>query len=122
MTYIAYLDKLGRVGPYVAGIDPRYNDRPVFGLAEFIMPADAVRGFESWMAKRKYELLEFRYPALAPAPGGRWLAAERCKCASWGRRYVWRRSTRKRWAAATANRTPYSLLLGSATWTPSTSK
>ncbi len=68
MTYIAYLDKLGRVGPYVAGIDPRYNDRPVFGLAEFIMPADAVRGFESWMAKRKYELLEFDIQRSRPRP------------------------------------------------------
>ena len=59
MTYIAYLDEFGHVGPYVARSDPRHNDSPVFGLAGFIMPADAVRGFGTWFFKRKCELLDF---------------------------------------------------------------
>ena len=59
MTYIAYLDEFGHVGPYVARSDPRHNDSPVFGLAGFVMPADKVRGFGTWFFKRKCELLDF---------------------------------------------------------------
>ena len=59
MTYIAYLDEFGHVGPYVARNDPRHNDSPVFGLAGFVMPADEVRGFGTWFFQRKCELLDF---------------------------------------------------------------
>ena len=40
MTYIAYLDEFGHVGPYVSRADARHNDSPVFGLAGFIMPVE----------------------------------------------------------------------------------
>ena len=59
MTYIAYLDEFGHVGPYVARSDTRHNDSPVFGLAGFVMPADEVRGFGTWFFQRKCELLDF---------------------------------------------------------------
>ena len=59
MTYIAYLDEFGYVGPYIARDDPRHNDSPVFGLAGFIMPAAEVRGFGTWFFQRKCELLGF---------------------------------------------------------------
>ena len=44
MTYIAYLDEFGHIGPYIARDDPRHNDSPVFGLAGFIMPLEVVEG------------------------------------------------------------------------------
>ena len=59
MTYIAYLDEFGHVGPYVARDDPKHNDSPVFGLAGFVVPADEVRGFGTWFFQRKCELLDF---------------------------------------------------------------
>lgn len=59
MTYIAYLDEFGHVGPYIARNDPRHNDSPVFGLAGFVMPVDEVRGFGTWVFQRKCELLDF---------------------------------------------------------------
>ena len=59
MTYIAYLDEFGHVGPYVAREDPRHNASPVFGLGGFIMPAEQVRGFGTWFFQRKCELLDF---------------------------------------------------------------
>ena len=59
MTYIAYLDEFGHVGPYIARTDPRHNDSPVFGLAGFVMPVDEVRGFGTWFFQRKCELLDF---------------------------------------------------------------
>ncbi len=57
MTYFAYLDEFGHIGPYVARADPKYNESPVFGLAGFVMPADEVRGFGTWFYKRKCEFL-----------------------------------------------------------------
>ena len=59
MTYIAYLDEFGHVGPYVARDDPRHNDGPVFGLAGFIMPVEQVRGFGTWFFQRKCDLLDY---------------------------------------------------------------
>ena len=59
MTYIAYLDEFGHVGPYVGREDPRHNDSPVFGLAGFTMPVEQVRGFGTWFFQRKCELLDF---------------------------------------------------------------
>ena len=59
MTYFAYLDEFGHIGPYVKRIDPRYKDSPVFGLAGFVLPSEEVRGFGTWFFQRKCELLEF---------------------------------------------------------------
>ncbi len=59
MTYIAYLDEFGHIGPYIDRADPKHNDSPVFGLAGFVLPLDEARGFATWFFKRKCELLEF---------------------------------------------------------------
>lgn len=59
MTYIAYLDEFGHIGPYVARDHTRHNDSPVFGLAGYIMPVEAVRGFGTWFFQRKCQLLDF---------------------------------------------------------------
>ena len=59
MTYFAYLDEFGHIGPYISRTDPRYKDSPVFGLAGFVLPAEAVRGFGTWFFQRKCELLDF---------------------------------------------------------------
>ncbi len=57
MTYFAYLDEFGHVGPYVARDHLQYKTNPVFGLAGFVLPADEVRGFGTWFFRRKCELL-----------------------------------------------------------------
>ena len=59
MTYLAYLDEFGHIGPYVGRSDPKHNDSPVFGLAGLALPATEVRGFGTWFFKRKAELLAF---------------------------------------------------------------
>lgn len=59
MTYIAYLDEFGHIGPYISRTDPKHNDSPVFGLAGFVLPVEEVRGFGTWFFKRKCELLQF---------------------------------------------------------------
>ena len=59
MTYFAYLDEFGHIGPYVSKQDPKHNDSPVFGLAGFVLPAEEVRGFGTWFFQRKCELLAF---------------------------------------------------------------
>ena len=59
MTYFAYLDEFGHIGPYVSRQDPRHNDSPVFGLAGFVLPSEQVRGFGTWFFQRKCELLAF---------------------------------------------------------------
>ena len=59
LTYIAYLDEFGHVGPYVSRGDRRHNDSPVFGFAGFLMPAAEVRTFGTWFYQRKRELLDF---------------------------------------------------------------
>ena len=59
MTWFAYLDEFGHIGPYVSRADPKYKESPVFGLAGFVLPAAAVRGFGTWFFQRKGELLEF---------------------------------------------------------------
>lgn len=58
MTYFAYLDEFGHVGPYVSRTDPRHNDSPVFGLAGLVLPAEEVRGFGTWFFQRKCQLLD----------------------------------------------------------------
>ena len=70
MTYFAYLDEFGHVGPYVARTDPKYRESPVFGLAGFVLPADEIRRFGTWFYQRKCEILAFeiersgKHPAL----------------------------------------------------------
>ena len=59
MTYFAYLDEFGHIGPYVSREDSRYNDSPVFGLAGFVLPSGHVRSFGTWFFQRKCELLAF---------------------------------------------------------------
>lgn len=59
MTYFAYLDEFGHIGPYVSRHDPRHKTSPVFGLAGFVLPAQEVRGFGTWFFQRKCELLAF---------------------------------------------------------------
>ena len=59
LTYIAYLDEFGHVGPYVSREHPKHNDSPVFGLAGFVLPSDKVRGFGTWFFQRKCAMLAF---------------------------------------------------------------
>ena len=57
MTYLAYLDEFGHIGPYISRQDSKHNDSPVFGLAGFILPSERVREFGTWFFQRKCELL-----------------------------------------------------------------
>ena len=59
MTYFAYLDEFGHIGPYLGRTHPRYNDSPVFGFAGLVLPVDEVRGFGTWFFQRKCHLLDF---------------------------------------------------------------
>lgn len=59
LTYIAYLDEFGHIGPYISRDDPQHNDSPVFGLAGLVLPLDEVRNFGTWFYQRKCELLKF---------------------------------------------------------------
>lgn len=59
MTYIAYLDEFGHIGPYISRTDPKYKESPVFGLAGLILPAKEVRSFGTWFFQRKQELLQW---------------------------------------------------------------
>ena len=58
MTYLAYLDEFGHIGPYVSKEAPKYNESPVFGFAGFVLPAEEVRGFGTWFFQRKCQLLD----------------------------------------------------------------
>ncbi len=70
MTYFAYLDEFGHIGPYVTREHPIHNDSPVFGLAGFVLPSEHLRGFGTWFFQRKCDLLAFeiersgRHPAV----------------------------------------------------------
>ena len=57
MTYFAYLDEFGHVGPYISSNHAKHNESPVFGLAGFVLPSSKVRGFGTWFFQRKCELL-----------------------------------------------------------------
>lgn len=59
LTYIAYLDEFGHIGPYVDRQDAKYKESPVFGLAGLVLPMNEVRGFGTWFFQRKCELLDF---------------------------------------------------------------
>ncbi|PQO22403.1 DUF3800 domain-containing protein [Rhodobacteraceae bacterium WD3A24] len=69
VTYIAYLDEFGHVGPFVSRANAKHNDSPVFGLAGYVLPSNHVRSFGTWFFKRKCELLDFeiRRSGLHPA-------------------------------------------------------
>ena len=58
MTYLAYLDEFGHIGPYVSKADPKHRTSPVFGFAGFVLPAEEVRGFGTWFFQRKCQLLD----------------------------------------------------------------
>ena len=57
VTYFAYLDEFGHIGPYISRQDSKHNDSLVFGLAGFILPSERVRRFGTWFFQRKRELL-----------------------------------------------------------------
>lgn len=57
-SYSAYLHGLGHAGPFVSRQHPHYNTSPVFEPAGFVMPADNVRRFGSWLFQKKCALLE----------------------------------------------------------------
>ena len=59
MTYIAYLDEFGHIGPYIDRTHPQHNDSPVFGLAGIVLPLDEARAFATWFFQRKCDLLAF---------------------------------------------------------------
>jgi hypothetical protein len=59
MTYFAYLDEFGHIGPYLGRQHPRHNDSPVFGFAGLVLPVNEVRGFGTWFFQRKCHLLDF---------------------------------------------------------------
>ena len=41
MTYFAYLDEFGHIGPYLGRQHPRHNDSPVFGFAGLVLLSTA---------------------------------------------------------------------------------
>lgn len=57
--YFAYLDEFGHDGPFVSREHPRYRTSPVFGLAGFVMPADNVPHFGSWVFQNKCRLFQW---------------------------------------------------------------
>jgi hypothetical protein len=59
MTYIAYLDEFGHIGPYISRKDRIHNDSPVFGLAGLVLPISEVRRFGTWFYQRKCDLFDF---------------------------------------------------------------
>ena len=59
MTYFAYLDEFGHIGPYLGRQHPRHNDSPVFGFAGLVLPVNEVRGFGTWFFQSKCRLLDF---------------------------------------------------------------
>ena len=59
VTLFSYLDEFGHIEPHVGREDPRYKESPVFGLAGFVLPAEAVCEFGTWYFQRKCELLAF---------------------------------------------------------------
>ena len=71
VTYFAYLDEFGHIGPYVDRSHPRYKESPVFGLAGFVLPSEEVRSFGTWFFQRKCELLDFEIKRAGTHPA-RW--------------------------------------------------
>ena len=44
VTYFAYLDEFGHIGPYLGRHHPRHNDSPVFGFAGLVLPVNDAHG------------------------------------------------------------------------------
>lgn len=59
MTYFAYLDEFGHIGPYISKEDPKYHQSPVFGLAGLVLSSKRVREFGTWFFQRKCQLLQW---------------------------------------------------------------
>lgn len=57
LSYIAYLDEFGHIGPFIGRHDDRHNGSPVFGLAGIVLPTDEVRSFGTWFFQLKSNLL-----------------------------------------------------------------
>lgn len=68
LTYVAYLDEFGHIGPYVSRSNPKFNESPVFGLAGLVLPLGEVRSFGTWFFQRKCELLDFEIKRAANHP------------------------------------------------------
>lgn len=52
-----FLDEFGHNGPYHSRNHPQHNTSPVFGLAGYLMPARAIRGFGTYFLKQKQNML-----------------------------------------------------------------
>lgn len=59
MTYIAYLDEFGHIGPYISNDHEKYNTHPAFGLGGIVLPADKSREFSTFFFQLKSRLLSF---------------------------------------------------------------
>lgn len=59
MTFIAYLDEFGHIGPFISKQHPNHNSSPVFGLAGILLPLDEARGFATWFFQQKNHLLQY---------------------------------------------------------------
>ncbi len=59
VMYFAYLDEFGHDGPFVSRNHVKHSTSPVFGLAGFVMPADNVRHFGSWVFQNKCRLFQW---------------------------------------------------------------
>ncbi len=59
MTYIAYLDEFGHIGPYISNNHEKHNTHPVFGLGGIVIPADKAREFATFFFQLKSRLLDF---------------------------------------------------------------
>ena len=59
MTYIAYLDEFGHIGPYISHDHERHNTHPAFGLAGIVLPANKAREFSTFFYQLKSRLLAF---------------------------------------------------------------
>lgn len=50
-----YLDEFGHIGPYAGRSGRKHNESPVFGLAGFMLPEQAVRSFATFFLQLKTE-------------------------------------------------------------------
>ena len=71
MTYFAYLDEFGHIGPYLGRHHPRHNASPVFGFAGLVLPVSEARGFGSWFFQHKCRLLAYELQRSGEHPA-RW--------------------------------------------------
>ena len=57
VRYIAYLDKVGHIGPFTGRNQQKYNENPLFGLGGIALPATEARRFAVWFFQLKSNLL-----------------------------------------------------------------